>query len=422
MGFYRNFMQTLVLGGALVLAVGCQANNGAAPSDANDTASDTEEIATVATVDSQAKDSPAADSPANGTSADSGTPNATPAGSADSENAAGTAGKVDAAADSKGSTDAAPDADRVDAAKEMAGIADAIDELDDVGESDEKAERAEDTLPAEPTVAPPALTPEEQAKQDAMFAEAEKDPEAWLSKSMEDDDFMSKELVPGKLLVDNEAALTRLDPERPIWVDKQNKRVIIQGFVCQTRTSLEFFICFGKGFWRTFPYRDDKGQPERVLQFNGPKAHESVLCTDVPASMIHAALLAIGANTGSPVKFQPQFTPPTGDEIHLTVRWTKEDGTMGEMPGQNWVVDMNSKEPMKAKWVFAGSFFYKDEDGNQRYAADSEGEIVGVSNFPSVMLDVNEASSNSDAERVYQANDKAIPPRGTPVTVIFSLK
>ena len=422
MGFYRNFMQTLVLGGALVLAVGCQANNGAPPSDANDTASDTEEIATVATVDS----------PANGASTDSSTPNAASADSAGSNGTAASAGSA-GTADTTGTTgpktpqtapvgDAAPDADRVDPAKEMAGIADAIDELDDVGESDENAERAEDTLPAEPTVAPPALTPEEQAKQDAMFAEAEKDPEAWLSKSMEDDDFMSKELVPGKLLVDNEAALTRLDPARPIWVDKQNKRVIIQGFVCQTRTSLEFFICFGKGFWRTFPYRDDKGQPERVLQFNGPKAHESVLCTDVPASMIHAALLAIGANTGSPVKFQPQFTPPTGDEIHLTVRWTKEDGTMAEMPAQNWVVDMNSKEPMKAKWVFAGSFFYKDEDGNQRYAADSEGEIVGVSNFPSVMLDVNEASSNSDAERVYQANEKEVPPRGTPVTVIFSLK
>ena len=261
-----------------------------------------------------------------------------------------------------------------------------------------------------------ALTPEEEA-----FEKYENDPEAW-KKIVEDDEYMAKPLEFGKLLVDDAKTLTRLDPERAIWVDKPNGLVVMQGWICQNQAPLEFLICFGKGFLRTFPYRNENGEPEKLLQFNGPKAHESVISVDVPASMIHAGLLAIGANTGTPVRFQPKFEPPTGDVIRVQVRWTKPDGTIANYLGQELVVDMEAKKPMTAPWIFAGGEFYADDSGTQHYSADANGEIIGVCNFPSVMIDIGQESTDANAELSFQACTEKLPERGTPVTVILSVE
>ena len=279
---------------------------------------------------------------------------------------------------------------------------------------------AEKTADAEKTTDSEKTAEAEKTEEEKEFEKYENDPEAWMKKMQESDDFMAKALELGKLLVDDEKTLTRLDPERPIWVDKPNKKVVVQGWVCQNKAMLEFLICFGKGYLRTFPYRNESGMPEKLLQFNGPKAHESILSVEVPPSMIHAGLLAIGANTGTPVKFQPEFTPPTGDEIRILLRWLDAEGKIVEVPAQDVVLNMENNQPMSAKWVFAGSVFDNDDDGVQRYAADSEGEIVGVSNFPSVMIDIGQQSSDANEQLSYQANEKALPPRGTPVTIIFS--
>ncbi len=240
-----------------------------------------------------------------------------------------------------------------------------------------------------------------------------------LDKYIEDDEYMFEPLALGEPYFENSADLVRLLPQKPIWIDKKGGNIVIQGWICQTKVMLEFFLCQGCGGIRTFPYDDETGKPAKILMFNGTKCHESVICTEVPGHAIQTALLALGAESGQPVQFQPEFKAPTGEEIKVIVRWKKEDGSIAEYRGQDLVVDTEGKT-MNVPWVFAGSFIYQDGEGEKRFAADMEGEFIGVSNFPSVILDVPTASSSVNTELSYIANEKVLPERGTSATIILS--
>lgn len=239
-----------------------------------------------------------------------------------------------------------------------------------------------------------------------------------IDKYINDDEYMFERLKLDEPIVSDSESLVRLLPDKPLWIDKERKRVVLQGWVCQNRVMLEFFLCAGTGGIRTFPYQDETGKPAKMLQFNGPKCHESIFSTEVSGRALHTALLALGVEQGEPVNFQPEFVPPTGGKVKLTVRWRKPDGSVEEHAGQELAVDQDGN-PLKSDWVFAGSVFFEDSEGKKRYAADMEGEYFGVSNFPSLILDVAEESSSSNDSLVYTANEKILPERGTPVTIIL---
>jgi hypothetical protein len=66
---------------------------------------------------------------------------------------------------------------------------------------------------------------------------------------------------------------------------------------------------------------------------------------------------------------------------------------------------------------------YKDEEtGEEHYMADSSGELICVSNFPTATLDVPIESSDSDAALMFEAFTEHIPPLGTPVTMVLTPK
>ena len=75
-----------------------------------------------------------------------------------------------------------------------------------------------------------------------------------------------------------------LKKEGGLWIDLKRKWVIVDGSVCVREGPLEMFIC-----------------PAQT------KEHESVLTTPIDAETVHTSLLAIGAKTGSPVQFQPEY-------------------------------------------------------------------------------------------------------------------
>jgi hypothetical protein len=81
------------------------------------------------------------------------------------------------------------------------------------------------------------------------------------------------------------------------------------------------------------------------------KEHESVLAVDADAYVIHAALLAVGAETGTPVRFTPEFQPPTGQQIDLFVLWQDAEGMSHRVPAQQWVRHITRRyyeEPLNA--------------------------------------------------------------------------
>lgn len=184
-----------------------------------------------------------------------------------------------------------------------------------------------------------------------------------------------------------------------MWVDGPNGRVAVDGRVCLREGVLEMFAC-----------------PTNT------KEHESVVAVDAPAFLLHTALLAIGAEPGKPVRFEPEFRPPSGPRIEVTVAWTDADGEARTASAQSWIRDTETGAAMKLPFVFAGSGFWTDPDsGRQRYLADA-GDLICVSNFGTAMLDVPVASTQANGELLFEPFTERIPPIDTPVRLWLKVK
>ncbi|MEZ6086724.1 MAG: YdjY domain-containing protein [Pirellulaceae bacterium] len=187
-----------------------------------------------------------------------------------------------------------------------------------------------------------------------------------------------------------------LAPDARLWVDKANRRVIIDGYVAVREGLLEMFACPA-----------------------GTKEHESAVAVLARSQYVHAALLAIGATPGRPVQFQPEFMPPSGDRIAVWVLWRSEDGKRHRMKAQEWICKTGTEENLDVDFVFAGSQWWTDPRTNRDYYSADDGDLICVSNFQSATLDVP-IESSKDAEYLqFTACEKKIPPRGTPVRVVM---
>ncbi len=203
-------------------------------------------------------------------------------------------------------------------------------------------------------------------------------------------------------LVGKPDTLIPLDPKQRIWLTKDGESVVLLGRVALREGLLELLAC-------------------RV----GSKEHESIISIRVKPMLIHAALLAIGAEPGKPVQVHPTFVPPSGDEIEIKVRWRDENGDVREILAQEWVLD-NAKstkddpQAMSTHWVFTGSKEFTDEDGERHYVAEETGELFGVSNFVGAILDVPIKSSSENADLLFSCFTERIPEVGTPLTIILT--
>lgn len=192
-----------------------------------------------------------------------------------------------------------------------------------------------------------------------------------------------------------EEAKAMPEPHR-VWVDREKKLVYVDGYVSLREGMLEMFAC-----------------P------TGTKEHESVVAVVSSAQVVHACLLAVGAEPGTPVQFRPEFKAPTGTIIDIEVRWRDEEEQWHSLPAQQWVRNVRTEKPMEHPWVFAGSQFYKDEEtGDQIYMAEA-GDLICVSNFSTATLDIPTESSQVNAGLMFEANAEKIPPLGTPVRLVL---
>ncbi len=185
--------------------------------------------------------------------------------------------------------------------------------------------------------------------------------------------------------------------KRNLWVDKKDKRVIVDGYIAMNDGPLEMFAC-----------------P------TGTKEHESIVATIANAAEVHAALLAVGAQPGTTVRFLPRYVPATGQRIRVWVCYRDEAGKFQAVDGRSWVIKTGTDETMSVDWVFAGSGFWKDpENGREYYRADS-GDLICVSNFTTAMMDVPVASSAEASDLQYSPRTKSIPKRRTPVRMVLT--
>jgi hypothetical protein len=196
---------------------------------------------------------------------------------------------------------------------------------------------------------------------------------------------------------DRHPDLKRLSPTEEVWVDPARKEVVVGGRIAIDRGPIEFFACS-----------------------EGTKEHESIVATKASARLVHAALLAIGLEPGTPVSFDPEYVAAAGPRVLVRVRWTEADGRSTSVDGREWVRNTRTGAALDTDWVFAGSSFWTDPaDGTEYYQADG-GDLICVSNFPTAMLDLPVESSQSNEALLFEAFAGRVPPRGTAVELIFS--
>ncbi|MGE3240925.1 MAG: YdjY domain-containing protein [Pirellulales bacterium] len=189
---------------------------------------------------------------------------------------------------------------------------------------------------------------------------------------------------------------TRLAPKYDVWLDAKRGAVLVDGQVSLRRGMLEMFACI-----------------------RNTKEHESVVTVDTQAFLVHAGLLRLGAEPGHPAQFVPEFKPPAGTEIEITVEWRDEQGKEHTARAQDWIRDIKTGKAMTYPFVFAGSRFWTDEETGKQYYQAEGGDFICVSNFGTAAFDIPVESSQSNDALEFEAFTERIPPLGTPVRLVM---
>ena len=158
----------------------------------------------------------------------------------------------------------------------------------------------------------------------------------------------------------------------------------------------------------------------------GTREYEAILTVEARPSHIHLALLLLGAEPGSPLKFKmegdnPKVTPPSGPKVDVFIV-TQENGKEIKTPANKWVNDQETKTPLPDNtWLFAGSSF-GELDGQKIYYADFNGSVISLVNFGDDILTRDTTVTNHSGHLSWTTNSAVIPPVGTKVILRLQLQ
>lgn len=171
---------------------------------------------------------------------------------------------------------------------------------------------------------------------------------------------------------------------------------------------------------------------EQIVCTPDTREHESLIVTEARPSHIHAALLAIGLQAGSPGSWRTEnqdsgawrvvLDPPTGDRVIVEFITRDDAGNPRLDRAESWVVSSQTGLPLGAdrpiEFVFAGSRRVPWQD-REVYDADLAGTLVGLATFGGETIALSRVIPHAEAVEPLQwkANIATVPPVGTPVTV-----
>jgi hypothetical protein len=158
------------------------------------------------------------------------------------------------------------------------------------------------------------------------------------------------------------------------------------------------------------------------------KEHEAVLLTKAKPSQVHAALLLIGLEPGSPGVWnwegeKLEAVTPKGARVKVTAVYTL-DGKVHEVNPADWVLNVQTQKTLAqsepdGRWVFAGSQMIRIQS-QEIYRADGpDGTLIGLHTFGGETLAWSRMY-NPDAgveEPRWIVNPATLPPYDTPVVV-----
>ncbi|MCA9066255.1 MAG: hypothetical protein KDA96_24475 [Planctomycetaceae bacterium] len=106
----------------------------------------------------------------------------------------------------------------------------------------------------------------------------------------------------------------QLNPDATVFLDKAGGRVLVRSEIACRDCILEM-ICV----------------PERV------KEHETILRMRARAYVVHAGLIALGLEAGTPAVWEDRFVPPKGSEISIYANWIDANGKHQRKDIRTWV-------------------------------------------------------------------------------------
>ncbi|RNC82176.1 MAG: hypothetical protein ED559_10455 [Phycisphaera sp.] len=133
---------------------------------------------------------------------------------------------------------------------------------------------------------------------------------------------------------------------------------------------------------------------ELIAEAHGVRDFEALISLDTEARNVHAALLMLGLEPGSPgridVDHSKEDSPltrvdPTGPELSVRIRYEK-DGTMVTEDPTTWVHDPETGQvfsELNPRFYFGGSSF-RTFEGEEWYMARVEGTVVGLCTFGTI--------------------------------------
>lgn len=194
-----------------------------------------------------------------------------------------------------------------------------------------------------------------------------------------------------------------------IRINYPKRQVEVDAKVCMRRGLLELFACS----YRTREY-------ESIVVIGSRPLH------------VYQALGLLGLVPGRPMRILPdgEVVPAEGESLEIDVayevkgerrvepveRWMRRSRPEGAPDGAPDGAFDGPDAPLERQtWVFAGSIPIE----NGAIAADEEGTVVAVVDFPSAIVALPRHHTASNAELWLEPNTPAIPPIDTTCTLIF---
>jgi len=187
-----------------------------------------------------------------------------------------------------------------------------------------------------------------------------------------------------------------------IVVDTKAREVRLESVVCLQSGLLELLACS-----------------------QGTREHESIIAVKAKPSHVTFALALLGLEPGKPgfLTEGGAFSPPAGEVLDIIARFRiekKSEGTTTtetvEVPAWKLLRPAGAKEGFDRplEWVYVGR-----PEAEALRAADHGGTVICLSNFTEAVIDVPFESTSVNANLLFEANDRVVPPAGTPVELVI---
>lgn len=164
---------------------------------------------------------------------------------------------------------------------------------------------------------------------------------------------------------------------------------------------------------------------ETLVCIPNSKEYESLVVTPAKPSHVHAGLLLVGLSPGAPGSWVWEGTkvrgvPPSGPPVKVRMVVDGREVAPGEWVKNRKRGTLMTQVDAGDEFVFAGSLLVGGP-GKERYKADVEGCLVGLTTFGAETIAWTRLSNpEAAAEEPHWVADPSMPNFGTPVVVRVS--